>query len=108
MHLTDEARSIGYATAFEIPMPWHAQPNKRVHDLIMLGSLPPRVRELYGLSWSARQAIAFQAAVALLRAARPIVPARVRRGGNTRSFEMVAATERRRIERGETTPQLAV
>lgn len=108
MHLTDEARSIGHATAFEIPMPWHAQPNKRVHDLIMLGSLPPRVRQLYGLSWTARQAAAFEATVALLRAARPFVPAGVRRGGNTRSFEMVAATERRRIERGQPTPQLAV
>ncbi len=107
MHLTDEARAIGYATAFQIPMPWHAQPNKRVHDLVMLGSLPPRVRELYGLSWSGRQRAAFEATVTLLRAARPVVPARVLRGSNTRSFEMVAATERRRIERGRPTPQLA-
>ena len=42
-HLTDEARYIGHATAFQIPMPLANQPGKRVHDLIMLGSLPPRV-----------------------------------------------------------------
>jgi uncharacterized protein (DUF2236 family) len=48
MFLTDEARYIGYATAFEIPMPAVQQPGKRVHDLLMLGSLPRRVRELYG------------------------------------------------------------
>ncbi len=108
MHLTEEAHRIGYATAFEIPMPWHAQPSKRVHDLVMLGSLPPRVRELYGLAWSPRQAAGFAAALAVLRAARPLVPAAARWGGNTRSFAMVAATERRRIERGEPTPQLAV
>ena len=30
--LTDEARYIGYATAFEIPFPRHQQAAKRVHD----------------------------------------------------------------------------
>lgn len=107
MQLTDEARRVGYATAFEIPMVWHAQPGKRVHDLVMLGSLPPRVRELYGLTWTRRHATAFSLAVQALRAARPVIPASVRRGGNTASFDMVAATERRRIERGEATLQLA-
>ena len=32
LHLTDEARYIGYATAFEIPFPRHQQAAKRVHD----------------------------------------------------------------------------
>src|SRR5436190_2116667 len=49
MHLTDDAREIGYSTAFEIPLPGIRAPAKAVHDLIMLGSLTPRVRELYGL-----------------------------------------------------------
>src|SRR5918996_2989325 len=44
MHLTEEARYIGHATAFEIPLPTHLQPAKRVHDLVMLGSIPPRAR----------------------------------------------------------------
>jgi len=48
MHLTPNAHEIGYATAFEIPMPAYRAPAKAVHDLIMLGSLPARVRELYG------------------------------------------------------------
>ena len=34
MFLTDEARYIGYATAFEIPMPTIQQPGKRVHEAI--------------------------------------------------------------------------
>ena len=33
MYLTAEARYIGHATAFEIPMPAVNQPGKRVHDL---------------------------------------------------------------------------
>ena len=40
MFLTGEARYIGYATAFEIPLPRLHQPGKQIHDLIMLGSCP--------------------------------------------------------------------
>lgn len=106
MFLTDEARYIGYATAFEIPMPWYQQPGKRVHDLLMLGSLPPRVRELYGLGFTARQRAAFTAAVRAVRAARRLTPAPLARGGNTASFDGVARTERWRIEHGRPTPQV--
>ena len=105
MHLTPEAREVGYATAFEIPLPGLHQPAKRVHDLIMLGSLPDTVRRHYGLSWSSAKEATFRAAVASVRASRPITPRRIRRGTNTDSFRLVARTERRRIERGEPTPQ---
>ena len=107
MFLTDEARYVGYATAFEIPMPAVQQPGKRVHDLLMLGSLPRRVRELYGLEYTQRHAIAFDAAVRAVRAARRLTPAPLARGWNTRSFDGVARTERWRIEHGKPTPQLA-
>jgi uncharacterized protein (DUF2236 family) len=105
-HLTEAAREIGYATALEIPLPSLYGPFKRVHDLIMLGSLPDRVRRLYGLSWSAAREAAFRATVASVRASRPVTPRRIRRGSNTDSFRLVARTERRRIERGEPTPQV--
>ena len=105
LHLTPEAREIGYATAFEIPLPWTRQPAKRVHDLIMLGSLPRRVRELYGLGFNPAQQAAFAAAVTALRRARPLAPRALRRGRNAESYDLVARTERRRIERGEPTPQ---
>jgi len=104
--LTEEARYVGRATAFEIPMPPAFQPAKRVHDLIMLGSLPPRVRELYGLPWTPVHAVAFRATVGALRAARPLAPAPIARGWNTRFFDGVAATERRRISHGKPTPQI--
>jgi uncharacterized protein (DUF2236 family) len=107
MHLTSEAREIGYATAFEIPMPAYRAPAKAVHDLIMLGSLPARVRELYGISYSRRQQRAFRAVVRGLRGARPLTPRSVREGYNTAHFRMVARTERRRLQRGEPTPQVA-
>jgi uncharacterized protein (DUF2236 family) len=106
MFLTAEARYVGYATAFEIPLPRRNQPGKRVHDLIMLGSLPPRVREMYGLTYTQRQAAAFRAAVATVRAGRRVMPGPLARGYNTRSFELVAKTERQRVARGEPTPQI--
>jgi uncharacterized protein (DUF2236 family) len=106
MFLTDEARYVGYATAFEIPLPRLHQPSKRVHDLIMLGSLPGRVRELYGLPYTAAHAAAFSAAVTAVRAARRLTPARFAHGWNTGSFERVARTERWRIEHAVPTPQV--
>ena len=106
MFLTDEARYIGYATAFEIPLPRTHQLGKRVHDLIMLGSLPPRVRELYGLSYTRAHASAFTAAVALARTMRRVTPRPLTRGSSRRSYELVARTERWRIEHGKPTPQV--
>ncbi len=108
MFLTDEARYIGYATAFEIPMPAIQQPGKRVHDLLMLGSLPRRVRELYELDYTPRQQAAFRATVRGVRTARRAMPTPWARGWNTRSFEGVAKTERRRLEKGLPTPQVGV
>jgi uncharacterized protein (DUF2236 family) len=107
MHLTPDAREIGYATALEIPLPRYRAPAKAVHDLIMLGSLPARVREIYGISYSPRQERAFRAVVRAMRTARPLTPRVIREGYNTGSFRLVARTERRRLREGERTPQVA-
>jgi uncharacterized protein (DUF2236 family) len=106
MHLTDEARYMGNAAAFEIPLPAVNQPAKRLHDAIMLGTLPARVRELYGLSYGARQAAAFAAGVAAVRGLRLVAPRGLTQGANDRSFAVVEATERDRLARGRATPQL--
>jgi uncharacterized protein (DUF2236 family) len=106
MCLTEEARYIGYATAFEIPLPRLHQPGKRIHDLLMLGSLPRRVRELYGIPYTRGQQAAFTTTARAVRAARRVTPGPLARGWNTRSFELVARTERWRIEHGKPTPQV--
>jgi uncharacterized protein (DUF2236 family) len=106
LHLTETARYIGYATAFEIPVPTAYWPAMRLHNLIMLGGLPPRVREAYGLRWTPAHAAAFRGAVEAVRRSRPLVPRVIRQGGNTGSFELVARTERDRIARGRPTPQV--
>ncbi len=107
LYLTDEARYMGYVSAFEIPMPASRQLGKRVHDLVMLCSLPQRVRELYGLRCTPLHQAACAGVLAASRASRPLLPRRLARGSCVPEFRMVAATERRRIVRGEPTPQLA-
>jgi len=107
MHLTDDAREIGYSTAFQIPLPSYRAPAKAVHDLIMLGSLSPRVREIYGLPYTPRQRRAFRATVRAMRGVRPITPRVIREGYNTSSFRLVARTERRRLREGRGTAQVA-
>ena len=82
-------------------------PAMKVHNLIMLGSLPPRVREMYGLPWSSAHAVAFRATVAAVRAPRAITPRRIRVGGNTPQFELVARTESNRLMGGRPTPGVA-
>jgi uncharacterized protein (DUF2236 family) len=107
MHLSPEAREIGYATAFEIPLPTYRAPAKKLHDLIILGSLPRRVRELYGIGYSPARERAFRAVVRGLRGVRPLTPRALREGYNTGSFRLVARTERRRLREGRRTPQVA-
>jgi uncharacterized protein (DUF2236 family) len=102
--LTDEARHTAGAIMFQIPVPPTRRPGILAHNVIMLASLPPRVREHYGLEYTRRHQLAFRALVGFARATRPLVPARARRGYNTKDFEMVAATERKIIAGGGTAP----
>jgi uncharacterized protein (DUF2236 family) len=102
--LTEDAHHVGSAIMFEIPVPASRAPAMRVHNLIMLGSLPPEVRRLYGLRWSPAHAAAFRGAVRSLRAGRPLVPRSVRMGANTTHFDRVAAAERALARRGEPIP----
>lgn len=106
LHLTEEAQFMGHASAFEIPMPTTHQPAKWVHDMVMLGSLPPRVRDLYDLRYGAREAVICEATLRSWRLARRALPRSLACGSCARELGMVAATERRRIERGLPTPQL--
>src|SRR6202035_1776657 len=74
LHLTEEARFMGYASAFEIPVPSSRQPAQRLHALMMLASLPERVRELYGLRYTPAQAAACAVVLASGRVAHMLAP----------------------------------
>jgi uncharacterized protein (DUF2236 family) len=106
LYLSPEARYMGYVTAFEIPLPANRQTYKRLHDAVMLYSLPSRVRDLYGLRLSAATERTARGVIAAHRRLRPLMPARIAIGSCVGSFKLVARTERQRIADGRPTPNL--
>jgi uncharacterized protein (DUF2236 family) len=99
LHVTPRARELGRRVAFELPLPAHRRPALLAINFMVLGLLPPRVRALYGLGWGPVQEAALAGLAASLRAARPLAPARVRRGSSAGEYDLVARTEARRLRR---------
>jgi uncharacterized protein (DUF2236 family) len=95
VHLTDEAREIGHIVGLEIPGRPLDRPGLEALNLIVIGSLPARVRRMYRLRWTPAHAAAYGAADRGHRAARPLVPKSVRRGSCELQFERVAKAEPR-------------
>jgi uncharacterized protein (DUF2236 family) len=93
--LTEEAREIGHIVGLEIPGAPYNRPALEALNLLVIGSLPPRVRRMYRLRWTPAHAAAYRAAAAAHRAARPLLPARIRRGSCEVQFERVERAEKR-------------
>ncbi len=90
--------------AFEQPVPRAAKGNIAVQNHIIKGTLPPRVREIFGIRWSPAHEASFRAMTAGHRRARHFFPRKMRRGRNDVFFDVVSKTERQRG--GTRTPQL--
>jgi uncharacterized protein (DUF2236 family) len=86
------------------PVPRTAQGNIAAQNPIIKGTLPPRVRSIFGIRWSGAHEASFRAMAAAHRRARRFFPHRVRRGRNDVFFDLVSKTERQRG--GTRTPQL--
>jgi uncharacterized protein (DUF2236 family) len=97
LFVTEEARDLGRRVAFELPVPASRRGGLAAVNLAVLGLLPPRVRELYGLGWSPAQQAAFHAMSASSRASARVTPARLRRGSCARDYDVVARTEASRL-----------
>lgn len=104
--LTPEAHHVGRFSAFSIPARPLAWPAMEVHDMLILGSLPPEVRRLYGLRWTPPQELLLWATARALRSGRPLAPRRIARGPNAAAFRLVEATERHRLRHGKRTPSV--
>lgn len=105
-HLTEQAHYVGWFSAFAIPSPNLKGPLMEAHNLLVRGSLPPQVRALYGLGWSAREQRAFQLLTRSQRMLRPLTPGRLARGENAAIFHGIAREEARRLKAGRPTPHL--
>lgn len=90
--------------AFEQPVPRAARGNIVAQNHIIKGTLPPRVREIFGIRWSAAHERSFQAMAAAHRRARRYFPRKMRRGRNDVFFDVVSKTEHQRG--GTVTPPL--
>lgn len=90
--------------AFRQPVPVVARGNLAVQNHIVKGTLPPRVREIFGIRWSRPHETSFQAIAAAHRRSHDLFPRRMRRGRNDVFFDVVVEQERRRG--GTVTPQL--
>lgn len=100
MGLTEEARHVGRGVAFRIPVPRLESPLMEFHNLVLVGTLPERVRELYGLPWDLGRELAFRAVTRAARAGRPLSPRVIARGPNASRFDRTARIEADRIEAG--------
>jgi len=90
--------------AFEQPVPRAARGNIIAQNHIIKGTLPPRVREIFGIRWSAAHERSFQAMAAAHRRARRYFPRKMRRGRNDVFFDVVSKAEHQRG--GTVTPPL--
>lgn len=101
---TEHALEMAPLVAFRQPVPAAARGNLAVQNHVIKGTLPPRVREIFGIPWSARHEASFRAIAAAHRRAHRLLPRSLRRGRNDVFFDVVTEAERRRG--GTATPLL--
>lgn len=107
LHLTVEAHQTGYAMTFQLPMPAYASRLLRpAHNALLLGSLPPQVRDLYGLAYTTEDDARFQRAIRAIRTLRRHCPDRLAHGSSRWFYSWIAREEERRIKHGRPTPHL--
>ncbi len=103
LQATEHGLAMAPLVAFRQPVPAPARGNLLAQNHIIKGTLPPRVRRIFGIRWSGAHEASFQTMTAAHRRARRFFPRRLRRGRNDVFFDVVTKAER---ERGGTpTPQ---
>jgi uncharacterized protein (DUF2236 family) len=93
LHATAHALEMAPLVAFEQPVPAPARVNLLAQNLVIKGTLPPRVREIFGIGWSRAHEAAFRSIAAGHRQARHAMPRRLRRGRNDAFFDVVTRGE---------------
>ena len=93
LHATPHALELAPLVAFRQPVPAAARGNLAVQNMVIKGTLPPRVREIFGIPWSRRHEATFRSVTASHRRARRAFPRRLRRGRNDYFFDVVRRAE---------------
>jgi len=106
LQATEHGLEMAPLVAFEQPVPAPARGNLVAQNHIIKGTLPQRVREIFGIRWGRGHETTFRAMTAAHRSARHFFPRPIRRGRNDVFFELVTKEESARG--GTRTPQLRV
>ena len=104
--VTEHGREMAPLVAFRQPVPAPARGNIAFQNHIIKGTLPERVRRIFGIRWSRAHEAGFRAVAATSRRTHDLFPYRMRRGRNDVFFDVVTESERKRG--GTVTPQLRV
>jgi uncharacterized protein (DUF2236 family) len=102
--VTEHGREMAPLVAFRQPVPRAARGNIALQNHLIKGTLPPRVRKIFGIRWGRTHESSFRAMAAASRRSRGLFPYRMRRGRNDVFFDVVTQSERKRG--GTVTPQL--
>jgi uncharacterized protein (DUF2236 family) len=104
LQATEHGLEMAPLVAFRQPVPAPARGNLALQNHLIKGTLPPRVREIFGIRWTRAHESSFRTIAAAHRRARRAFPYRMRRGRNDVFFDAVTKAERQRG--GTATPQL--
>jgi uncharacterized protein (DUF2236 family) len=104
LHATEHALEMAPLVAFRQPVPAPARGNLALQNHLIKGTLPPRVREIFGIRWNRSHEASFRTMAAAHRRARHLFPRSVRRGRNDVFFDVVSRAEQQRG--GTRTPEL--
>jgi uncharacterized protein (DUF2236 family) len=104
LQATPHALEMAPLVALEQPVPAAARPNLALQNMVIKGTLPPRVRRIFGIEWTAAHEAAFRSVTAGHRRARHLFPRQLRRGRNDVFFDAVTRAEKSRG--GTATPAL--
>jgi uncharacterized protein (DUF2236 family) len=104
LQATEHGLEMAPLVAFRQPVPAAARGNLAIQNHFIKGTLPPRVREIFGIRWSGAHERSFRAMAATHRRARRAFPYSMRRGRNDYFFDLVTHAEHQRG--GTVTPEL--
>jgi uncharacterized protein (DUF2236 family) len=96
LHATPHALEMAPLVAFRQPVPLPARLNLETQNLIIKGTLPERVRQIFAIRWTPARETAFRSIASAHRRARPAMPRPLRRGRNDYFFSDVTTEEHRR------------
>jgi uncharacterized protein (DUF2236 family) len=93
---TQHAVETAPILAFEQPGPLIGRPMLHLNNLTIKGTIPPRIRDLFAIRWTALHRIAFWLVVRLNWGLNRVLPKGIRRGRNDRILDAVIRAEERR------------